>query len=120
MVSEGVRLPGQWSCLILARGVSAVGEDRSLETAILAVDLKTLDAGNQEAFDASLRTAHSALAPIEKIFGKTTFHLTGNSHIEAAWLWQWTETVDVVKRTFGSAAQLMDEYSTYTYTQSFL
>ena len=27
-------------------------------------------------------------------------HLTGNSHIDAAWLWPWTETVDVVKRTF--------------------
>jgi len=25
---------------------------------------------------------------------------------------------DVVKRTFGSAAQLMDEYPNYTYTQS--
>ena len=45
-------------------------------------------------------------------------HLTGNSHIDAAWLWPWTETVDVVKRTFGTALQLMNEYPTYTYTQS--
>ena len=89
-----------------------------LEKAILAVDLKALDAGDQVAFDASLRNAQSALAPIGKIIGETTFHLTGNSHIDAAWLWPWTETVDVVKRTFGTAAQLMDEYPTYTYTQS--
>ncbi len=41
---------------------------------------------------------------------KATFHLTGNSHIDAAWLWPWTETVDVVKRTFGTALQLMYEY----------
>ena len=47
-----------------------------------------------------------------------TFHLTGNSHIDAAWLWPWTETVDVVKRTFGTALQLMYEYPDYTYTQS--
>jgi alpha-mannosidase len=45
-------------------------------------------------------------------------HLTGNAHIDAAWLWPWTETVDVVKRTFGTALQLMNEYPDYTYTQS--
>ena len=49
---------------------------------------------------------------------QATFHLTGNSHIDAAWLWPWTETVDVVKRTFGTALQLMNEYPDYTYTQS--
>ena len=48
----------------------------------------------------------------------STIHLTGNSHIDAAWLWPWTETVDVVKRTFGTALQLMNEYPDYTYTQS--
>ncbi len=35
-----------------------------------------------------------------------------------SWLWPWTETVDVVKRTFGTALQLMNEYPDYTYTQS--
>jgi alpha-mannosidase len=49
---------------------------------------------------------------------KASYHLTGNSHIDAAWLWPWTETVDVVKRTFGTALQLMYEYPQYTYTQS--
>ena len=44
--------------------------------------------------------------------------MTGNSHIDAAWLWPWTETVDAVRRTFGTALQLMDEYPKYTYTQS--
>ncbi|WP_158822129.1 glycoside hydrolase family 38 C-terminal domain-containing protein [Granulicella sp. S156] len=90
----------------------------ALEQSIAAVDLKALDAGNQEAFDASLNKATSDLEPIRKILGTATTQLTGNSHIDAAWLWPWTETVDVVKRTFGSAIQLMDEYPTYTYTQS--
>ena len=49
---------------------------------------------------------------------QATIRLTGNSHIDAAWLWPWTETVDVVKRTFSTALQLMDEYPDYTYTQS--
>jgi alpha-mannosidase len=89
-----------------------------LERSIETVDLKALDAANQEAFDGSLRKAISSLDPIGKILGEATLHLTGNSHIDAAWLWPWTETVDVVKRTFETAAQLMDEYPTYTFTQS--
>src|ERR1035441_9504064 len=43
---------------------------------------------------------------------------TGNAHIDAAWLWPWTETVDVVRHTFGTALQLMHEYPQYTFTQS--
>ena len=49
---------------------------------------------------------------------QATFYETGNAHIDAAWLWPWTETVDVVKRTFATALQLMNEYPHYTYTQS--
>jgi alpha-mannosidase len=90
----------------------------ALEQSIVAVDLKALDAGDQKAFDASLRKAKSGLEPISKIVAEATFHLAGNSHIDAAWLWPWTETVDVVKRTFDTAAKLMDEYPTYTFTQS--
>jgi alpha-mannosidase len=45
-------------------------------------------------------------------------HLTGQSHIDAAWLWPWTETVDVVRRTFATSLQLMNEYPQYTFSQS--
>ena len=48
----------------------------------------------------------------------TSVRLTGNAHIDAAWLWPWTETVDVVRNTFSTALQLMHEYPQYTYTQS--
>ena len=58
------------------------------------------------------------LEPLKPMLQQSTFHLTGNSHIDAAWLWPVTETVDVVKRTFGTALQLMNEYPDYTYTQS--
>ncbi len=49
---------------------------------------------------------------------KFSQQLTGNSHIDAAWLWPWTETVDVVRRTFGTTLQLMDEYPQLHYAQS--
>jgi alpha-mannosidase len=90
----------------------------TLKSAIEAVDLKALDADDQGKFDASLKASLAKLEALEPLLQKATFHLTGNSHIDAAWLWPWTETVDVVKRTFGTALQLMYEYPQYTYTQS--
>jgi alpha-mannosidase len=89
-----------------------------VEKSIQAVDLKALDSGDSKAFDESLRQAAVFLEDVKPTLHEATFHLSGNSHIDAAWLWPWTETVDVVRRTFESAAQLMDEYPSYTYTQS--
>jgi alpha-mannosidase len=92
--------------------------DRAIvEKAIASVDLKALPA-DQQRFDASLRKAESELAALRPMLQQATFHETGNSHIDAAWLWPSTETVDVVKRTFSTAAQLLEEYPKYTYTQS--
>jgi alpha-mannosidase len=90
----------------------------TLNGAIQAVNLAALDAGDQAKFDASLKAAHAKLEALKPLLQQATFHLTGNSHIDAAWLWPWTETVDVVRRTFGTSLQLMDEYPQYTFTQS--
>jgi len=83
-----------------------------------AVDLDALARSDQTTFDTSLLKARALLEPLKSYLQQTTVRLTGNSHIDAAWLWPWTETVDVVRRTFGTALQLMDEYPKYTYTQS--
>ncbi|MGA9069551.1 MAG: glycoside hydrolase family 38 C-terminal domain-containing protein, partial [Terracidiphilus sp.] len=90
----------------------------TLNAAIQAMDLKALDANDQKKVDASLDAAREKLAALKPLLQQVTYHLTGNSHIDAAWLWPWTETVDVVKRTFGTALQLMNEYPAYSYSQS--
>jgi alpha-mannosidase len=90
----------------------------TLEKAIGTVDLSALDANNQPKFDASLKAATQQLETLKPTLQQATLHLTGNSHIDAAWLWPASETVDVVKRTFSTALQLMNEYPDYTYTQS--
>ena len=100
----------------LAPGNAALEQD--LQRAVKSVDLKALAAGDQKQFDASLLQAQQQMQVLKPVLQKATWHLTGNSHIDAAWLWPWTETVDVVKRTFGTALQLMYEYPRYTYTQS--
>jgi alpha-mannosidase len=100
----------------LAAGDSAKTD--ILNHAIAAVDLGALDAHDAAKFDASMKAAQSQLEALRPLLQQATFLLDGNAHIDAAWLWPWTETVDVVKRTFGTALQLMNEYPDYTYTQS--
>jgi alpha-mannosidase len=106
------------SLLVPALAPSDPAQTATLNDAIRAVDLAALDANNQAKFDESLRAAHGKLEALTPLLRQVTYHLTGNSHIDAAWLWPWTESVDVVKRTFGTALQLMYEYPEYTYTQS--
>ena len=46
------------------------------------------------------------------------FHMIGNSHIDAPWLWPWQEAMSVVHRTFQSALDRMNEYPDFTFTAS--
>ncbi len=89
-----------------------------VEKAVAAIDTDALTTGNQAKFDASLRRAQSILDPLRPVLAEAKITLTGNSHIDAAWLWPESETVDVVRRTFTTALQLMNEYPDYTFTQS--
>jgi alpha-mannosidase len=104
--------------LIPSVSIDATKDMATLQAAAGAIDVKALDAGNQAKFDSSLKQSQSRLEALKPTLQQLTLHLTGNSHIDAAWLWPWTETVDVVKRTFTTALQLMNEYPDYTYTQS--
>ena len=108
--------------LIPSLSKDPAGDKATLEKAVGQVDLKALDGDggkkSQAAFDASLKASAATLEALKPMLQMGDFHLSGNSHIDAAWLWPWTETVDAVRRTFGTAVQLMNEYPTYTYTQS--
>jgi alpha-mannosidase len=98
------------------------GESQNLKTGLAksadAVDLEALTRSDQHAFDAALNQAYAELDPLKGTMQQSSIRMTGNSHIDAAWLWPWTETVDVVRRTFGTTLQLMEEFPQATYTQS--
>jgi len=100
------------------RRKSSPAVEQQLEGVVNDIDLLALRHADQGTLDASLRKAQSALAQMEPLVQGTTIRLTGNSHIDAAWLWPWTEAVGVVRSTFGTALQLMDEYPQYTFSQS--
>ncbi|MGA9985361.1 MAG: glycoside hydrolase family 38 C-terminal domain-containing protein [Acidobacteriaceae bacterium] len=104
--------------LIPSLSKDSAADHATLDKAIGQVDLKALDNADQMQFDSSLRDAESTMEALNPMMKQATLHLTGNSHIDAAWLWPWTETVDTVKNTFSTALQLMNEYPSYTYTQS--
>ena len=108
------------SASLLLPALGEGGSDRSqqLQSIIQKVSLTSLSASTQNVFDDSLRQAQQGLMTLRPILQKADIHLTGNAHIDAAWLWPWTETVEVVRQTFGTALQLMNEYPKYTYTQS--
>jgi alpha-mannosidase len=89
-----------------------------VEEAVAAIDMQALAAANQAKFDASLKNAQAILSELHPVLAQAKVVEDGNSHIDAAWLWPRSETIDVVRRTFTSALQLMQEYPDYTYTQS--
>lgn len=91
---------------------------KQLDSAVHAIDFAALDHGDKKAFDRSIKTASSMLQPINAWLKQYTVHLIGNAHIDMAFRWPWTETVETVRDTFGSALQLMKEYPNFTYTQS--
>src|SRR5271165_5156592 len=89
-----------------------------LDAAVKAINLGALDQGDQQAFDASLRDAQSKLDVLRPYMKQFSIAAVGNSHIDMAWLWPWTETVEVVRNTFGTALQLMREYPDFKFTAS--
>src|SRR3984893_15111107 len=91
---------------------------QQLDAALKAIDFSPLDRGDQAGFDASLKQAHAKLEAIKPWLQQFNIRIVGNSHIDMAWLWPWTETVEVVRNTFQSVLDLMREYPDFKFTMS--
>ena len=104
----------QYLDILLAGMPQAVAQRATLDRA--AGELKT--AGDDGAFDPSLRNAANDLAELKPWLQHFQISAIGNAHIDMAWLWPWTETVEVVRDTFTTVLQLMNEYPDFKYTQS--
>jgi alpha-mannosidase len=91
---------------------------QQLDAAVSAIDFSPLERDDQAGFDASLRAAQSKLQALNLWLKQFTVRAVGNSHIDMAWLWPWTETVEVVRNTFQSVLDLMREYPDLKFTMS--
>jgi alpha-mannosidase len=92
--------------------------EKELDEAVKAIDFSPLEKGDQAGFDASLKTAQAKLEQLKPFLQQFTVRVVGNSHIDMAWLWPWTETVEVVRNTFQSVLDLMREYPDFKFTMS--
>jgi alpha-mannosidase len=104
--------------LVAAFAEGRNAREQTLAEAVSSIDLGALERGDQTAFDSSLREAQETLQTLDPWMKRFTIVATGNSHIDMAWLWPWTETVEVVRNTFRSALDLMREYPGFTFTMS--
>src|SRR3984893_6243900 len=110
--------------LLSARPIIAAYEQgkserqQQLDAALQAIDFSPLDRGDQAGFDASLKQAHAKLEALKPWLQQFKIRIVGNSHIDMAWLWPWTETVEVVRNTFQSVLDLMREYPDFKFTMS--
>jgi len=95
-----------------------VEREKQLDAVVQAIDLAALDRGDQQAFNHSLEMAVHNFEPLHEWMNQFTVRAVGNSHIDLAWLWPWTETVEVVRDTWTTALQLTREYPDFTYAQS--
>src|SRR5208337_5215045 len=108
------------SAQAMIAGLSAGQPERAkqLDDAIKTLDFAPLQRGDQQAFENSLKAAQEKLQPLGDWAKQFSVRAVGNSHIDMAWLWPWTETVEVVRNTFGTVLQLMRQYPGFVYAQS--
>ena len=82
--------------------------------------LRALGEPRGEAYRTLLRRYHDAYAPLAAAIRRDTLHLIGNSHIDAAWLWPWSETIDVIRETWRSSLKLAELFPGYMKKDSIL
>jgi len=104
--------------IIAAYEDGKAGRQQQLDAALKAIDFAPLDKGDQASFDASLKQAQMKLEALKPWLQQFNIRIVGNSHIDMAWLWPWTETVEVVRNTFQSVLDLMREYPDFKFTMS--
>ncbi len=104
--------------LISAYDDGKAEREQQLDAAVKAIDFSPLEKGDQAGFDASLKAAQTKMEVLKPWLQQFKIRVVGNSHIDMAWLWPWTETVEVVRNTFQSVLDLMREYPDFKFTMS--
>lgn len=80
--------------------------------------LAALGAEDGGAYAALAARYRDAYAPLAATIRRDTLHLVGNSHIDAAWLWPWSETEEVIRSTWRTSLKLAEMFPGYVFTGS--
>ncbi|MGD2154092.1 MAG: glycoside hydrolase family 38 C-terminal domain-containing protein [Gemmatimonadales bacterium] len=80
--------------------------------------LRARGAPGAAAYQELVRRYRAAYAPLASEIRRDTLHLIGNSHIDAAWLWPWSETRDVIRNTWRTSLKLAEIFPGYIFSGS--
>lgn len=90
---------------------------KSALAAALPVD--AFVSGNSDAIAAAAAQFRQALAPLSGFAKARRLHLAGYAHIDLAWLWPFSETIEsVIPLTFLQALRFMDEFPDFCFSMT--
>lgn len=95
----------QWARFFTRDSTIAVPSDEDAR-AMLAAAVQP----DKAAYTRMVDQWQTRLAPAVARIRRDTIDIVGNSHIDAAWLWRWRETQQVVDATWSTATKLMAKY----------
>ena len=75
------------------------------------------DLSKQDVND-GVKKINAILKPFAPTVRLWTGHLFGNAHIDTQWQWEYTETIDIFRQTFGQAVKFLEEYPEFIFSQS--
>lgn len=78
--------------------------------------LRLLQSNDLQTLEAVLRPFEERLAPAVERAKSVTLHMIGNAHIDMAWLWRYTETIEVTLATFRSALDNLRRYPEFRFS----
>lgn len=73
---------------------------------------------DKRSYQALVARYDSLLAPMAAAVRPDTIHLVGNSHIDAAWLWPYSETWGVVEKTWRTELKIQQKFPGATFAAS--
>ncbi len=109
-IAEGAR----WARYFLGDSILPEVPDEEVARRLLAAAA----APDKARYRALVGTWMKRLEPAARQVRADTIDVVGNAHIDAAWLWRWEETVDVVRNTWRTAAKLLEKYPGATFAGS--
>ena len=86
------------------------------QTALSGRVLSLLRAHDAASADGALFSANEKITALSAHAKDLSLHLIGNAHIDMAWLWRYTETIDVTKATFRSALDNIKRYPDFKFS----
>jgi len=89
-----------------------LGDQSEITTGIL----NRLQAHTLQDLDGLLEPFEARIAPFAEAAKALKLHMIGNAHIDMAWLWRYTETIEVTRATFQSALDNLRRYPDFRFS----